>query len=409
MKKIIVLIIVIFTGSFFILNSCKREDKAIPVAIYDYSFSNECSVPSEVNFENLSIDAEIYRWNFGDSTEIVYEKNPKHLFQHEGIYNVELTAYGNGGMHVEVKVIYIVSSPIITFSANDTVINANESVQFTTTTLSGVLPSAWFWNFGDGTTSNLQNPIHTYITSGLFDVTLTAVNACGSSYIEKKKHITVNSMGSPPTPDFLANTTNITTGQFVNFTDLTINNPTNWNWTFNGAVTPNSTQQNPNNIQYNLAGNYSVTLTASNLQGSNSITKTQYIHVLNNAPSTVFIKKITVKQMGFPPMQTVNLYYKLADGINSSIYLNGLSQIVNNITQANLPIIWNINPIYEVVSINYPYKIVLFDKKIMPPGDLQIGFIQFNIYNFTNNGTTYPTIINLIQSPLNIEIELQWQ
>ena len=45
----------------------------------------------------------------------------------------------------------------------------------------------------------------------------------------------------------------------------------------------------------------------------------------------------------------------------------------------------------------------------MPPGDLQIGFIQFNIYNFTNNGTTYPTIINLIQSPLNIEIELQWQ
>lgn len=408
MKKLLAFFILLIIGSFIVLYSCKREDKAIPVAIYNYSFSNECSVPSEVNFENLSIDAEIYRWNFGDGSPIVYEKNPRHLYQHEGIYNVELTAYGNGGMHVEVKVIYIVSAPIITFSASDTIINANESVQFSATALSGILPSAWYWSFGDDSTSHEQNPIHTYKQPGLYNVTLTAVNACGSAYIEKKKHITVNSLGSAPTPDFVANTTNITTGQLVNFTDLTINNPTNWNWTFAGAVTTNSTQQNPNNIQYNVAGNYSVTLTTSNIHGSNSITKTQYIHVLNAAPTTVFIKKITVKQMGFPPMQSINVYYKLTD-FSATVYLNGLSQILNNITQANLPIIWNINPMYQIPIINHPYKIELFDKKIMPPVENLAGSVQFNIYNFTNGGTTYPTVINIIQAPLNIEIELQWQ
>ncbi len=411
MKNIFALFILLVLGSTFILHSCKREDKAIPVAIYNYSFSNECNVPSEVNFENLSIDAEIYRWNFGDNSPIVYEKNPRHVYQNEGVYNVELTAYGNGGMHVEVKVIYIVSSPIITFSANDTIINVNDTVRFTATALSGVLPSAWYWNFGDDSISHEQNPIHTYNLPGLYNVTLTAVNACGSSYIEKKKHITVNSLGSAPTPDFVANTTNITTGQFVNFSDLTINNPTNWNWTFTGAVTANSTIQNPINIQYNIPGDYSVTLTASNIQGSNSITKTQYIHVLNAAPTKVFIKKITIKQMQFPPIAPyiANPYYKITD-FSSTVYLDGQSQIIYNISQSNLPISYLISN-FQIPTINHIYKIEIWDKKMMPPPPtyVQTGFVQFNIYNFTYGGTTYPTIINVVQSPFNIELELLWQ
>ncbi len=392
-----------------ILFSCKREEKAIPVAIYDYTYTNECSVPSEVNFENLSLDAEIYRWNFGDGTPIVYEKNPRHLFQQEGVYNVELTAYGNGGMHVEVKSVYIVSSPIITFSASDTIIYANDSVQFTATAISGVLPSAWFWNFGDGVTSISQNPIHKYTSNGLFDVTLTAVNACGSSYVEKKKHITVNSLGSVPTPDFFGIPTNITVGQFVSFTDLTINNPTSWNWTFNGAATTNSTLQNPINIQYNTPGDYSVTLTASNLQGSNSITKSQYIHVLNAAPTMVFIKKITVKQMNFPitPPIFVNLFYKLTNSPPSITYLNGSSQIISALFQSGLPVSWNITPYYSLPNLNQNYQISLWDRKGFAPNftDYAVGYVQFNPSSYP----TYPTTINLIQNNVNIEVELQWQ
>ncbi len=44
---------------------------------------------------------------------------------------------------------------------------------------SAVVPTNWLWNFGDGNTSTLQNPTHTYASSGTFSVCLTTWNACG--------------------------------------------------------------------------------------------------------------------------------------------------------------------------------------------------------------------------------------
>ena len=42
-------------------------------------------------------------------------------------------------------------------------------------------PTSWFWDFGDGSTSDLQNPIHTYTAEGNYTVNLTASNGNGSS------------------------------------------------------------------------------------------------------------------------------------------------------------------------------------------------------------------------------------
>lgn len=84
---------------------------------------------------------------------------------------------------------------------------------------------------------------------------------------------------SPPVADFSANRTNICAGDCINFTDLSSGAPTGWSWTFTGAVTTSSTLQNPTNICYNTPGTYNVTLTATNTNGSNPITKTGYIVV----------------------------------------------------------------------------------------------------------------------------------
>lgn len=91
--------------------------------------------------------------------------------------------------------------------------------------------------------------------------------------------ITFIANAAPPVADFVADQVSVPVGSTVNFTDLTINAPTSWSWTFTGAATTTSTDQNPS-IVYNTPGVYPVTLTASNGFGNNSITKTAYIEVV---------------------------------------------------------------------------------------------------------------------------------
>lgn len=80
-------------------------------------------------------------------------------------------------------------------------------------------------------------------------------------------------------------------GQCVNFQDMSSGNPTQWNWSFPGAETTSSTSQNPQNICYNTAGSYPVTLTASNATTSDTYSLVVAIIVIPdpNAPIIDFM------------------------------------------------------------------------------------------------------------------------
>jgi PKD repeat protein len=137
--------------------------------------------------------------------------------------------------------------------------------------------TSWSWNFGDGGTSTLKNPTYTYNTVGVYTVTLTVSNASGSDVCTKTNYITVTPP-APPVAAFTANTTNITVGNNVTFTDQSTNNPTSWSWTFEGGTPATSTDRNPT-VTYNTPGLFDVTLIASNAQGSDSEAKVDYINV----------------------------------------------------------------------------------------------------------------------------------
>jgi PKD repeat protein len=68
------------------------------------------------------------------------------------------------------------------------------TVDFTDT--SSNYPTSWQWNFGDGTTSKLQNPQHTYTESGKYTVSLTVTNSAGSDSEVKSSYITVTGGGT---------------------------------------------------------------------------------------------------------------------------------------------------------------------------------------------------------------------
>ena len=69
--------------------------------------------------------------------------------------------------------------PAAAFTVSPSSPTANQSVQFSDSSSGG--PTAWSWVFGDGGTSALQNPSHTYASAGAFTVSLSASNAAGSS------------------------------------------------------------------------------------------------------------------------------------------------------------------------------------------------------------------------------------
>ena len=118
---------------------------------------------------------------------------------------------------------------------------------------------------------------------------------------------------NPPIADFTATPTTVYAGETVNFTDLSTNNPTSWNWSFSGGTPTSSTTQNPQ-IVYNSPGTYNVSLTVSNAFGTDTKTKTDYIHV--STPSIVnFTADQTIINQGevvhFSDLSTGNPYFWL--------------------------------------------------------------------------------------------------
>ncbi len=81
---------------------------------------------------------------------------------------------------------------------------------------------------------------------------------------------------------FSADSTSVTEGGTVNYTDLSSNSPTSWSWIFEGGTPSSSTSKNPS-VTYNTAGTYTVSLTASNDDGNDTETKTNYINVIDDS------------------------------------------------------------------------------------------------------------------------------
>lgn len=158
-------------------------------------------------------------------------------------------------------------------------------VQFTDSSTNS--PTSWSWNFGDSSTSILQNPIYTYTTNGTFNVSLTATNNNGSNILTRNNYVTVQSVIIPPVASFNATPVTGTIPLNVNFTDTSTNNPTQWSWNFGDNTI--GIGQNPSHL-YNAVGTYTVTLTAFNSAGSNTVIRQSYITVqaLPISPVTAF-------------------------------------------------------------------------------------------------------------------------
>ncbi|MFA4877621.1 MAG: PKD domain-containing protein [Methanoregula sp.] len=208
---------------------------------------------------------------------------------------------------------------------------------FTATPVSGKAPlivtfsdtstgpiQTWYWDFGDGTINSTRNPVHTYLNEGTYTVTVSVYNDERLNTLTKANYITVTAPALAPLANF---TTNVTTGKSpvaVAFRDTSSNSPTSWLWDFGDNST--STNQHPIH-EYNRGGNYTVSLNATNENGSSNRISPDYIRVTPNpsfpnfsatprsgkVPLTVFFNDTS--SGGTPTLW----FWQFGDGTNASV------------------------------------------------------------------------------------------
>lgn len=139
-----------------------------------------------VKFKNNSKNGVSYLWDFGDGTTST-EFEPQHTFTGAGInYTVSLTAtnlLGCTNTSILTDYIQIVFPPqsAFTVSPGNELSIPNFTFNFKDESINGA--GSWEWNFGDGASSTLQNPKHTYNDVGVYTVTLKIINKEGCAAI----------------------------------------------------------------------------------------------------------------------------------------------------------------------------------------------------------------------------------
>ena len=146
--------------------------------------------------------------------------------------------------------------------------------------------TTWSWDFGDGKTSTEQNPTHTYQGAGSYTVRLEVVGPSGSDTKIMKDYIHLT-MPSAPVANFTAKPRSGDGPLVVQFTDNSIGHVSSRLWDFGDGTT--STEQNPTHTyMYKNIADYTVSLSITGMGGSDTETKTNYIH-LNTPPIYVNI------------------------------------------------------------------------------------------------------------------------
>lgn len=100
---------------------------------------------------------------------------------------------------VKITVPSSTAAPVPSFSATPTSGNAPLSVAFTGSATTGTV-SGYSWNFGDGTSSTQQNPIHSYSSAGNYTVSLTATGPGGNNTVTRSNLISVTTASPSTTP-----------------------------------------------------------------------------------------------------------------------------------------------------------------------------------------------------------------
>lgn len=179
---------------------------------------------------------------------------------------------------------------VIGLTAGFTPVVLGAVVSFTNTSSNA---TSYTWSFGDGNSSTLTNPTHTYATDGVYTVTLTAMNSCGSSTFSQMVTIVTT-----PVASFTVSDTAVCVPFSVQYFSTASANTVTYNWLFPGGSPASSTAANPT-VSYAVPGVYSATLIAGNAAGKDTFTVTNLITATDLLPTAFFTYAVNSLTVSF--------------------------------------------------------------------------------------------------------------
>ncbi|HQP03295.1 MAG TPA: PKD domain-containing protein [Bacteroidales bacterium] len=305
-----------------------------PVAIISTTPQTGCR-PMLVDFTDGSTpgDSDIIQWEwyFNDGTPFSSLQNPQHLYEFTGIFNVLLTVRDENNCSSTTTAQNLVSvsdTPSIAFVAFPlSYCHPPLLVNFQSNVVTNFnLPYTAIWDFGDGGTGSGQTTTHTYTTSNVFDVKLTAIDSYGCSnnrtyydYINITELVPEFNMlvGSMPIYDGSV----ICEGTTVHFSNLT---PYPCQWDFGGGQT---SQLNIVNYSFQESGTYNITFTVMPPGGEceNSVSFQLFVEEVSasftTSPTSLFScnTPFTVQFNSTTSGNVTTFAYTFGDGSESSL------------------------------------------------------------------------------------------
>jgi PKD repeat protein len=281
--------------------------KSLPVPLIDSDTTYGCA-PLVINFQNLSQNANFYTWYFGDGNTTSFPESPTNIYLNSGSYTVKLKAENLSGCVDSTNyTINVFDVPTASFSLSQ---NFTCSVPVrVTTTNNSVGATSYFWDFGNGVTSSLNEPFINYINFETDTVRLIASNSYGC----KDTSISIFYAVETPLINFVAEPDTGCQPLKVSFQNLS-QFSTSYQWKFGDGFS--STNMNVEHIYYDV-GTYSVFLKASNQFCSDSITKTNIILVYPKPVSDFTFTQIYIDGI---PNGTIQFNENCQDAVSYTWY-----------------------------------------------------------------------------------------
>ncbi len=224
----------------------------LPPPVAAFSTANTC-LNTPTLFTDGSSSVTSWYWQFGDGGTSVTQ-NPSHTYLGYGTYIVTLIVSSTGScVDTVLDTVTVSPLPIVNFLA-DTVCLGDSTTFSDLSFIPAGNIAQWHWDFGDGDTSNLQNPVHYFTSPGNHTVTLTCAsnNNCSSSLVLPVM------VYYPPLAGFsFSPAPYVQLIDPVEFTDLSTGGVVSWFWQFGDGDT--ALLQHPVHY-YSDTGAYVITL-----------------------------------------------------------------------------------------------------------------------------------------------------